>query len=202
MTKNEVLNHWKYFISIEKDLLVLKNFVEMHVDNYGTYSFELSKILQLSCSEIDSVCRILCKCIDSSSDYFDESKFGGNISDYKSILLTKYPKFAEVEVLIPDLGITVKPWEEWITANSPSWWIAYNKVKHYRHSCFEQANLKNTLYAVAALMVLTMYLYREVVGKSKANPNPVPQFFDSEYTNPNLIVTAEKELPDFESNSE
>lgn len=79
MDEKAVLNHWRYFLSLEKDVIKLKDYIEIHSNNFDTYSFEISKILQLSCSEIDSVCRTLCKTIDESTDYFDQSIYSGNI---------------------------------------------------------------------------------------------------------------------------
>ena len=42
MDTAKVLNHWKMFISLENDLIKLKDYIEIHVDNYSAYSFELS----------------------------------------------------------------------------------------------------------------------------------------------------------------
>ena len=198
MDKTEVLNHWKYFLSLEKDISRLKSYIEIHQDNYDAYSFELSKLLQLSCSEVDSVCRLLCKTIDPNNNYFNESAYSGNIAQYKSTILDAYPLLTKSEIHIPDLGTKLSPWEDWESKNSPEWWEGYNKVKHYRHSCFKEANLKNTLYSMSALMVLILYLYRIVVSTPRANPSPLPDFFDSEYCSPRLIASPNKELPDFE----
>ena len=198
MDKAEVLNHWNYFLTLEKDLSILKNYVEIHEDNFSTYSFELSKLLQLACSEIDSVCRLLCKTIDSSTDYFDETVFSGNISKYKDIILNTYPLLTKSEVHIPDLSTKVLPWADWDSKDSPSWWMSYNKVKHYRHSCFKQANLKNTLFSISALMIIILYLYRIIDSTDWANPSPSPVYFGSDYFFKNLVDYPNKELPDFQ----
>lgn len=165
MEKSEVLNHWKYFISLEKDITKLKNYIQIHQDNFEVYSFELSKLLQLSCSEIDSVCRLLCNTIDGSNNYFDESIYSGNITQYKNTILDKYPNFIKTEIHIPDLETILIPWEDWENKDSPGWWRSYNKVKHYRHSSFKEANLKNALYSMSALMTLNLYLYRSVISR-------------------------------------
>jgi len=198
MDETEVLNHWKYFLSLEKDLVNLKNFVEIHQDNYATYSFELSKVLQLSCSEIDSICRLLCKVIDPQNDFPNEDTRSGNIAEYKRIILEKYPKFTQSEILIPDLGEKILPWDEWSSKNSPSWWEEYNKVKHYRHSCFKYANLKNTLYSMSSLMVVILYLHRAVVSGSYGCPFGISTtYFESDYFGSVRTVSPSKNLPDF-----
>jgi len=198
MEEREVLNHWKYFISLEKDITKLKNYIEIHQDNFEVYSFELSKLLQLSCSEIDSVCRLLCKIIDTDNDYFDESIFSGNIAQYKHAILGRYPNFTKAKIFVPDLEAILTPWQDWKNEDSPGWWKSYNKVKHYRHSNFKEASLKNVLYSMSALMTLNLYLYRSVMSTPYANPSPSTNFFDSDYCSPHLITRAEKELPDFE----
>ena len=197
MDKAEVLNHWKYFLTLEKDLSNLKNYIEIHEDNYETYSFELSKLLQLSCSEIDSVCRLLCNTIDTSNDYFDEVIYSGNIANYKDTILKSYPLLTKSEVHIPDLSTKILPWADWDSKNSPNWWAGYNKVKHYRHSCFKEANLKNTLFSMSALMIIILYLYRIVESTSRATPYPSPVYFDSDYFSKNLVTAPDEELPDF-----
>jgi hypothetical protein len=198
MDSTEVLNHWRMFISLEKDLIKLKDFVEIHVDNYNTYSFELSKILQLCCSEIDCVARLLCVVIDPSTTYSDDTIRSGNIAKYKTVILSRFPKFILAENYISGINEAFKPWADWSNKNSPDWWGDYNKVKHYRHNSFTKANLKNTLNSLSALMIITQYLYREVSGEAYANPSPSPQLIDSEYKCPSLYARANKELPDYE----
>jgi hypothetical protein len=198
MNSTEVLNHWKMFVSLENDLIKLKNFIEIHVDNYNAYSFELSKILQLCCSEIDCVARLLCAVIDPSTNYSDDTNRRGNIADYKTVILSKFPKFILAEIYISGISDAFTPWAGWNNGNSPDWWEDYNKVKHYRHSSFSKANLKNALNSLSALMIIVLYLYREVSGELYANPSPAPQLLHSEYTSPSMCLRADKELPDYE----
>ncbi len=195
MDKKTVLNHWRYFLSLEKDVIKLKDYIEIHLDNFDTYSFEISKILQLSCSEIDSVCRMLCKTIDDGTDYFDQSVYSGNIKQYKDVILSRYSLMTEAIVSISGLDSDLVPWEDWKTMNSPEWWKGYNEVKHYRHSHFQKANLKNVLYSMAALEVIILYLYRIVVDKPYAHPSPGPILFESIYFSPYLVCHPSTELP-------
>ena len=52
---------------------------------------------------------------------------------------------------------------------------------------------------MAALMILILYLYRNVKGEAYAYPNSLTSFFSSDYSCPILSARAEKELPDFEA---
>jgi hypothetical protein len=199
MQKQEVLNHWRFFLSLEKDLLLLQNYVEFTPENFSTYSFEISKLLQLSCSEIDCVSRLLCNLLDPKSGYSNKSEKKGNIARYKIIIMKEFPKIVDTVVYLdtnPDHFFT--PWRDWKKADSPDWWNGYNAVKHYRHSSFSEANLKNAITSMAALMVLIMYLYRKVTDIPFSNPRPQPVLFTSDFTSPTLILRADKELPDFE----
>ena len=198
MDIKQVINHWKYFLSLEKDLIELRDFIEFNKDNFHSYSFEISKLLQLTCSEIDSVCRNFCNVIDPSTDYFDETTYSGKINLYKQTIINKYPKLIESKIEIPDLFEEINPWDDWKTKDSPEWWKSYNKVKHYRHSCFKDANLKNALYSLSALMILNLYLYRIIDGHKYANPNIPTKYLECKYCSPALTARADSELPDFE----
>jgi hypothetical protein len=194
----DINTHWVYFLEIERDFINLKSYISVNEDNYKCFSFELSKILQLSCSEIDSTCRLLCNNIDPENDYLDQNKFSGNTDQYSKIILNKYPKIIDTEILVPDLLSKIKPLKDWKQSNSPSWWKAYNKVKHYRHNCYREANLENAIYALTSLMVLIQYLFRAVNNIKYSHPNPLPKYFDNDYLSPSLICNPDKELPDFE----
>jgi hypothetical protein len=113
MTVEEILFHWRYFLSLERDVDSLKNYVEISDQNYNAHSMELFKILQLACSEIDSVLRVLCKEIDPNTNYHDGAIFIGNISQYRTTVINKFPKIHEAEILVPGLSNPLKPWDEW-----------------------------------------------------------------------------------------
>lgn len=198
MNIDNVLIHWRYFLSLERDVEELKNYIEISNENYKTYSIELFKVLLLACSEIDSVLRVLCKEVDPDTDYYDETTYSGRIDLYKTTVTKHFPRVHETEVLVPGLNDPIKPWEEWQHINSPAWWKDYNKAKHYRHSSYKSANLKNMLMAMSALMIVILYLYRHVKNEARANPSPLPRFFDCKYISPTLISSPDNELPDFE----
>ncbi|NEX23748.1 hypothetical protein G3480_26360 [Thiorhodococcus mannitoliphagus] len=197
MNIEEIQFHWRYFLSLERDVEILKNYIEICDQNYSIHSMELFKILQLACAEIDSALRVLCKEIDPATNYHDETIFSGRISDYKVTVYSRFPNIHKAEILVPGFPAPLKPWDEWQTVNSPDWWVGYNRAKHYRHSCYCSANLKNMLMAMSALMVVILYLYRLVANSTKANPSPAPKFFYSEYTSLNLVCAPNNELPDF-----
>lgn len=59
--------------------------------------------------------------------------------------------------------------ENWGHDLNPSWWTAYNNVKHHRDSHFQDATLENTINAVAGLFIMIWYLHHEDPQRKKQN---------------------------------
>ena len=144
--------HWQYFLTLDSDLDNASRYVEISEKNYKTYSVEFVRILLAAGSEVDVVAKVL-------SDKLNPPKKHGTIRDYREAITKKRPSFPTMEVALPRHGIDLKPWAEWQTNTNPKWWDSYNDVKHHRDTCFDQANLENTVNAVAGLLVLLCYLY-------------------------------------------
>jgi len=53
--------HWRYFLLLEEDLMVLARYIEFTKDNYDSYSVELGRILLSAGSEVDVVANKLAK---------------------------------------------------------------------------------------------------------------------------------------------
>ena len=70
----DTLHYWRYCLSIERNLEKTIDFVEVCYDNDSAYSYEYAKIILLACSEIDVICRLLCKTIDPATDFDDSSR--------------------------------------------------------------------------------------------------------------------------------
>ena len=148
------LPHWEYFLAIESDLEKCSRYVEFCQDNDSTYSLEFARIIMASCSETDTIIKLLCKAIDPG-------KRPDNILEYFPVLSSKYPKFTTFEIFIPRFKIRLHPWKDWTETKSPDWWSkAYNKIKHERDKFFKEANLTNTLNAVSGLFCVILYYYK------------------------------------------
>ena len=148
--------HWQYLQTLDTDLDTTSRYVDFSQDNYKTYSIEFVRLLLATCSEIDVVAKILCKKISDTSQ-------ADNINEYRSTITAEYPKLCTLEIEIPKNRIVLKPWSEWGEEDkNPSWWRSYNKVKHNRDSAYKEANLLNTLNALAGLYVLLFYLDKQV----------------------------------------
>lgn len=146
-------HHWNYFLAIEKDLENISRFIEFAGPNLGTYSIELTHILLSSASEIDVIMKQLCTMLKPEGQ-------NRNINDYRQIIQTRLPEFINEEIFIERYGLSYKPWENWQEDQNPHWWTSHNNVKHQRNEHYHEANLQNTINAVGALLLTTIYYYK------------------------------------------
>jgi len=157
-----ICQYWQYLITLDSDLHKCSRFVDINKQNFKTYSIEFVRILLAAGSEIDVVAKILCNSIDSTKSY-------EKINDYHETIVNKFPKFPSMIIDVPQYELQLTPWKKWSQDKNPDWWRAYNDVKHERHNHFEDANLKNTLNAIAGLFVIAWYLHHEESNREKLN---------------------------------
>lgn len=155
---NGKFNHWNYFIALEQDLEKLARYIEFSEPNFATFSIELAHLLLATSSEIDVVMKALC-------NIKQPQKKHANINDYKKTMAYFFPDFNEQECYMHRYNLKLQPWLSWKHGTTPSWWRSYNNVKHQRDTYFQEANLKNTLNSIAALRMLLLYYYREVLSQ-------------------------------------
>ena len=180
--------HWKYYLSLENNFLFTENYVSFNSNNNSTFSNEYVKLLQVICSEIDSVSKTICLNLDNS---FAVDK-NTNIKKWGFVLQKFFPNIKNVKVLFHD-DYNIIPWEKWEyclntqnkivlsdKSSTPKWWNIYNSVKHNRTAKkdngrynFYDANLKNVLTALGALYVI------EKIYLNKINTSQNIQYSDS-----------------------
>lgn len=146
-------HHWSYYLAIQKDLEKISRYIEFCNDNLNTYSVELAHILLSASSEVDVVMKQLCEIVAPGGTF-------ENINQYKAAITTHIPGLVNEHIAIPRYGMTHKPWENWNRSQNPDWWRSYNRVKHYRNDHYSEANLKNTVNAVGALLITSVYYYK------------------------------------------
>ena len=176
--KDFIDSYWNYYIELENKLIRSQHYVAFHKRNNATFSNEYIELLQVICSEIDVVGKIIARHFNPAfvaDKYTHINKWGFEVQQY-------LPLIQSVEVVFR-FGYELKPWEKWIytknmqnrivldqskKAESPFWWIAYNKVKHERTSIgvgklpnYMRANQKCVIYALAALYVLEKHMLEE-----------------------------------------
>lgn len=185
MTQMKLDNIWNYYMSLEGDFTNTSRFIEP-INQEDVYSFEFAKLLILSCTEIESLLKLLC--IELSGNKC------GNMGEYKDVILSYFPKIVFAEVYIPRWAKTVLPFSGW-DAGKLSWWDTYSDIKHDRSNNFKDATYKNAVYALAALYILILYLAQ--MKKIHINDSD-STYIISEYSSKYLVCSPSRQLPDFE----
>ena len=165
LTQSPTPIHWNYFLSLEQEVIALSRYIEICDKNSSTYSIELLKLLFSASSEVDVIAKIICK-------RFNKKSKAKNIYHYRLAITKAFPKLSIQEVSMPLYGMELKPWSNWSQSKTPKWWDAYNNVKHERNNYYHEANLKNTLNAIAALYVMLLYFHIDLAQNGTLSPSP------------------------------
>ena len=159
MTQEEFISKvWGYYIMLENDFINTFQYVEPVDDNNLTYSKEYSKLLLSIFSEIDILCKELCKLIENK-DSNDVSKY--NIDDYRNIIATYNNFLDESSTCLVDHQV-LEPWNSWKEEKNPIWWRDYNKLKHDRlaKENYKLGNFINIKNSLAGLYILCRICYK------------------------------------------
>jgi hypothetical protein len=160
------LDAWHYFLSMEKVFVATTDYVEVAPNN---------ALLLLIGSEVDVVAKQVCQ-------RKMPTRSVGTIGEYRDVLTDCFKDIHTIEIAIPRYRRKEQPWFEWGAGKSPTWWVAYNNVKHQRDTHFADANQQNVLAALCGLFALNLYFYWPGV-----NLQPYPQLLDYDF--PRSIVT-------------
>ena len=159
------LIHWNYFLALEADLERLSRFIEFVEQNFSTFSIEIARLLQSACSEVDVLAHQLCV-------HYEHSTKADSIDEYRGVLRREIPELESTIVEVPRYGLSLTPWSNWQSEDTPIWWSDHNKVKHGRSDHFDLANLQNVLNASAGLLLLTVCFYRLTPDVKLLDPRP------------------------------
>ena len=185
--KEEVEMAWSRYLSLESNIERSFEFVyPLIAKNKNVISIPYQEIIFASCSEIDNLLNLLMakynidvkKCkndvhtwdislfykalgsetlnsqIKNETDYLDYELNKTLISQIKNETV-----FLDYQLnKIFNNSLTLKPFEKWEDGKSPSWWTAYNDLKHNKSKNFKKANLENAICASSGLLVLIKYI--------------------------------------------
>jgi hypothetical protein len=186
--------HWQYYLTLVDDLETLSRYVEIAPTNYSTYSVELVRILLAAGSEVDVVAKVLCQSVIEHSG-------SRNMDNYREVLMGAFPRIPLIEVSMPKFSLAFTPWADWAKGKNPSWWQAYNGVKHERHNRFVDANVCNALCAAAGLCVLVCYLYHDFF-ETKVIRKPLLFLDDKHVSGSHPLCGLLYRMPEFVSKKE
>jgi len=189
---------WAAYKAIEEDMMRVIEYIPLETRQYDVYSFKLTDIIIRSCSHIDSLFKDILRNRDLS-DHPNQQK----ITESKSILEGKkkgmlkiadyieifadYLNLAPVEVIIRRNNDRRRPFKEFENPGdkTPTWWRAYNDLKHDFYSNIDQGTLENALASLSALFVLNC----QSAWKLRLQENINYLVLNRVITSPNFIHT-------------
>jgi len=147
------LNNRQY--AIRDRLIDTFRFVELHQENHSVFSYEYASLLRDCGSVFSSV-------LDAVFKGINNTQANTRFADYRRLLLSEDPDIYRRSVLlVPAMpnGIVV-PFARFHNNNTPSWWTAYNNIKHSEYENFRQGCLGSVVTALAALKLIDYLLGR------------------------------------------
>ena len=178
MTCNEFINsYWSQYILLEKEFVATHHYLSLDSGNDNAFSQAYAKLILELGSEIDVVLKQYCQLL------VPEFR-GEKMRQYREFIKANKPEFIDQIVVEKATDRLIKPWEAWNQdSGKPSWWTAYNKVKHDRTSTgeidgvtqeyYKFANQKYIRFALAGLYQILVYTYHKLAtdeGKSIVTP--------------------------------
>lgn len=155
------------FLLLQDDMLDLFSYIEPSDSNLQTYSHRIQQLLMRCCVEIEA--NLTAILLDNE---FGPAK--GNLTIPQYHLVESSHRLSAYEVRVPGWkGIRGlrRPFENWRTDHSLSWYQAYNKSKHNRHENFKLATFDALIDAYCGLNVLLS-----------------AQFYDEDYSSSNKSI--------------
>ena len=149
---------------LKRDLLRLFEFIEPCSDNYSTYSQRTFELLLRACTEVESNCKQVLRANGNPTEDANIIRF----SDLNGPM-----KLSEYRVCCPAIDFEdFSPFESFACTvrqdRSPSWYRAYNQVKHDRAISFSSASLRNVIESIGAVHVILLAQYGPIgieIGK-------------------------------------
>lgn len=176
--------YWNYYISIEKMLIDTNQIVVHSKNNELTFSNEFTKIILLSCAEIDTILKDLCELLDIKSN---GKRFV--MKDYAKALL-KCEDIRKIGFCInPTMSYNDKRIEVYPFKNIDcdkeyaglEWWNDYQAIKHNRIFNDTKGNLLNAIKSVVAQYVIIRMLIENIpgyAGISYVREKNITQYFN------------------------
>lgn len=158
-------NYIRQLELILDELFDIFKVVSPHSRNMKVFGNAIRNVLILSCTEVDS----LMKSVFNGNGYKVDRP---NMNDYRQLIIPmKLFDYTLAFRYINEVGgkTPFGKWDSKENSNSPSWYKAYNNVKHDRINNFKEANLRNAIEATLgfATMLIAIYGYRNDIWNEK-----------------------------------
>lgn len=134
---------------LENDLKKIFEYVYPSSNNKDTYSHRIYELLLRASTEFESNSKSILK----ANGYSMSGHL--NITDYYKLNASSKLSDYEIKINIWDTTpLIIKPFDEWNTSHTLTWYKEYNLVKHDRHENFQKANFLNLINAVGATFII------------------------------------------------
>lgn len=175
--------YWSYYLSIERMLEDTRRFVAASDENKNTYSDEFAKIILLSCSEIDSILKIICKLkgVEKKDSEYNMKVYVQVLSEIKNIRERAYSP--DLSTYINEKSLIAYPFKEMDNHEKYGgleWRSAYQALKHNRLESATVGNLYNAVSSVVAHYILIRILIeflRDYDGKEYVDKHNISEYF-------------------------
>ncbi|MDH4100866.1 MAG: hypothetical protein OEV28_09875 [Nitrospirota bacterium] len=153
--------YWPVYERLENEFCDLTFSVALNDAHLEVYSLRLAELILRICGECENVAKTLITQLKlEKPSRLDFPSIGNTLS--RAVPFQK----VMVEVVWPYQNLsntTLKPFLNWSNRRSknPSWYDAYNGIKHNRNSEFCKANFANAMNALAGLFALNLWLRRD-----------------------------------------
>lgn len=135
-------------ILIVKDFSELFDYIEPCDDHSKVYSHRIFELFLRTATEFEANC----KGILIANKYIKKNEY--NIQDYEKLNGALHLSDYRVEFSRWIEQYNYRPFADWASNNSLSWYKAYNIVKHDRFNNYKHANLLNLLLAICGLLCI------------------------------------------------
>lgn len=184
MTRDDfITNCWNYYLYLEEDFMKLTRYINIHSNNYKTFSDEIHKQLLSVAMEFENINKEINKELGNKlNDRCNIVEFGkwlfDSVTDYENIVIEI--KFSKENLILNPFKKEKFKEKNGKEIEQIPWWRAYNQIKHDRYKNYIDVNFEHLLNALAALLYCEMYLVKEIGTKAKDLdvPNSYSEIFE------------------------
>ena len=167
--------HWHKYQYLELKLQTISRYTTIDKKNFASWGEEIADLLVLTGNEMDTFFRDMYDCPNFHTDSIflsvSKEKEDWDIKEYRKVF-EPYYLLSENKISIGyGLGLKsdITPFSKF-SKRQPSWWRAYNKIKHEHYDHLRKGNLRNLLNILGGLLILNALhfcssYYLAVIGK-------------------------------------
>lgn len=145
---------------LERRFIESIEYVELHKDNYGTFSNGYALLIQAIGAELDTVFKEFCGFNTSDRK---------SITDYAQYILRNNSDIINIKMILQEYDMEIQPFQNWNLTQpgqTLEWWTAFTDIKHDRYEKIKQANQKNVLNILGALYLLEMMYLQKITDNT------------------------------------